>query len=304
MDRRAFGVGLLAWVGASALGMPALAGVRDNLPAASDDAQRQLARLEAREGGRLGVHLLDLQSGYTAGYRADERFALCSTFKVLAVAAVLARVARGEDDLSRPMRLSAADLVAYSPVTQQRLNEGMTLGHLCEAALLVGDNTAANLLLSTIGGPPGVTAYARTLGDTVTRLDRLETALNQAQPGDERDTTTPAAMAGNLRQLVLGEALPEPQRERLRDWLLHCRTGQERLRAGLPAGWAFGHRTGAGEHGTCNDIGVAWPPSTGPVVISAYLTESPLPPPERERVLADAARILVHALTSARLQAG
>ncbi|AHV92400.1 hypothetical protein BTL50_08040 [Bordetella holmesii] len=229
---------------------------------------------------------------------------MCSTFKVLAVGAVLARVARGEDDLSRPMRLSAADIVAHSPVTQQRLNEGMTLGQLCDAALVVGDNTAANLLLSTIGGPPGVTAYARSLGDAVTRLDRLETALNDATPGDDRDTTSPVAMAENLRQLVLGDALPGPERERVRDGLLHCQTGKGRLRAGLPAAWTFGHRTGAGGHGTCNDIGIAWPPSAGPVVISAYLTESPLPLPERERVLAEAGRIVVHGLTSARLQAG
>ncbi|MFU2051575.1 HBL family class A beta-lactamase [Bordetella hinzii] len=304
MDRRTFGAGVLAWLGASAAGLPALAGVRDSLPAASDDAQRQLARLEAREGGRLGVSLLDVQSGYAIAYRADERFALCSTFKLLAVGAVLTRVARGEDDLSRPMRLSAADIVDYSPVTQQRLNEGMTLGQLCEAALLWGDNTAANLLLSTIGGPPGVTAYARALGDGATRLDRLETALNEARPGDERDTTTPAAMLGNLRQLVLGDALPAPERERLRDWLMQCRTGQQRLRAGLPASWSLGHRTGAGGHGTCNDIGVAWPTPTTPVVISVYLTESPLDLPGRERVLAEAARILAHALASARLHAG
>lgn len=298
MDRRTFGTGMIGL--GVLLAQPALAGLRDSL--SDDDPAQQLAKLEARSGCRLGVSALDTQSGYQLSHRAEERFALCSTFKVLAVAAVLARAARGDDDLTRMLHPRSADIVPYSPVVQARLNEGMTLEQLCEAAMVWGDNSAANLLLSTLGGPPGLTAYARTLGDGVTRLDRLETAVNEAVPGDDRDTSSPQAMQGNLKRLLLEDALPAPERERLKQWMLGCKTGDQRLRAGLPADWQLGHRTGAGGHGTCNDIGAAWRSGAGPVLMSVYLTESKAELADREQVIAEAARIIAHAAVQVRLR--
>ena len=184
--------------------------------AAQDALQGEFARIEAKSGGRLGVAVLDTRDGSRTGHRADERFAMCSTFKLLAGAAVLARHDAGKEQLDRRIRYGAKDLVTYSPVTEKHVATGMTLAELCDAAIALSDNTAGNLLLAALGGPEGLTAFARTLGDGVTRLDRIEPALNEAAPGDPRDTTTPAAMAANIRALVLGDALSAPSREQLK----------------------------------------------------------------------------------------
>lgn len=303
MNRRGFGAGMLAALGAACMPPWARAGVRRAArPAdAAAQAQRQLVLLEQRHGARLGVQVQDRDSGGAFSHRADERFPLCSTFKLLAAGAVLARADRGDDSLGRLIRYGAADIVAYSPVTGPRQAEGMTLEQLCEAAVTRSDNTAGNLLLSTLGGPPGLTAYARGLGDRVTRLDRIETALNEARPGDPRDTTTPAAMAGNLERLLLGDALQPASRQRLADWLLASRTGDTRLRAGLPPGWRIGDKTGAGGHGTNNDVGVIWPRDGAPVLITAYLTQSSASRETQNAVLAEVGRIAAHAVAAWRL---
>jgi beta-lactamase class A len=230
--------------------------------------------------------MLDTRTGTKAGHRADERFPMCSTFKLLAAAAVLARTDAGAETMDRLVRYSAGDLVTYSPVTKERVATGMTLTELCEAAVTLSDNTAGNLLLASLGGPQGITAFARTLGDSMTRLDRIETALNEAVPGDPRDTTTPAAMLADIRALVLGDALSEKSREQLRFWLLANKTGGGRLRAGLPADWAVGDKTGAGERGTTNDVGVIFPPGREPVVVTIYLTECRAPVEQRIATLA------------------
>ena len=244
--------------------------------------------LETTSGGRLGVATLDTASGARAGHRAGERFPMCSTFKLLAVAAVLARVDRGRERLDRRIAFSTADLLEYAPVTRARVAEGsMPIADLCEAAITVSDNTAANLLLATLGGPAGLTAYARSLGDRVTRLDRIEPALNEAAPGDPRDTTTPSAMLGDLKILLVGTALSRASRERLIAWLVATATGDRRLRAGVPAGWRVGDKTGSGEHGTTNDIGIAWPPGRAPILITAYLTNTSHDVAAREAVLAN-----------------
>ena len=167
--------------------------------------REEFARIETGIGGRLGVAVLDTRDGSATGYRSDERFAMCSTFKALAGAAVLSRVDAGKEQLDRRVRYDAKHLMTYSPVTEKHVDTGMTLAEICEAAITLSDNTAGNLQLAAIGGPEGFTAYMRTLGDQVTRLDRIETELNEAAPGDPRDTTTPAAMTENLRKLVLGE---------------------------------------------------------------------------------------------------
>jgi beta-lactamase class A len=236
--------------------------------------QRELARIEAESGGRLGVAVLDMESGFRAALHGSDRFPMCSTFKFLAAAAVLERVARGRSQLDRQIRFEAKDVVTYSPVTKDHVGTGMTLAELCEAALTQSDNTAANMLLREIGGPAGLTAFARSLGDRMTRLDRWEVELNEAAPGDLRDTTTPATMLGNLQQVILGKSLPEPLRRQLTDWMLANKTGDTRLRAGLPRNWKVADKTGSGEHGTANDIGIAWPPGRKPLLLTVYLTGS------------------------------
>jgi len=269
ITRRSFAVGSgAALAGGWSLGGHGLA---------ADDAfaalGRRLGEIEAQSGGRLGVAILDTQTGGKAGHRGDERFPMCSTFKALAAAAVLARVDAGEQLLTRRIRFEASEVVPYSPATKPRAGgEGMTLAELCEAAITLSDNTAANLLLANIGGPAGLTGFARRLGDAQTRLDRSEPELNEALPGDARDTTTPAAMLGNLHELVLGDALEPASRDQLTAWLLANKTGDARLRAGLPKDWRVGDKTGSGARGTVNDIAVIWPPQRTPLIATVYLT--------------------------------
>lgn len=247
----------------------------------------EFARIERESGGRLGVAVLDMQTGTRTGHRADERFPMCSTFKLLAAAAILRRVDEGSERLDRRVRYEAKDLVVYSPVTEKHVADGMTLAELCDAAVTLSDNTAGNLLLAALGGPGGITAFARTLGDQVTRLDRIEPDLNEARPGDPRDTTSPHAMTANLRALVIGEALAAPSRARLTAWMLANKTGDTRLRARLPAGWRTGDKTGAGANGTNNDVGAIWPPGRAPIVVSAYLTEAAaIAPAQRDAAIA------------------
>lgn len=253
-----------------------------------------LAEIEARSGGRLGAAVLDTASGELTGRRLDERFPMCSTFKTLAAAAVLVRVDDGQERLDRRIVFAREALVPYSPVTEPRVGgAGMSLAELCEAAVTRSDNTAGNLLLQALGGPAGLTAHLRALGDGVTRLDRTEPTLNEAVPGDPRDTTSPAAMVRTLSRLTLGSALSQPSRDRLTGWLLDNRTGGARLRAGLPPGWRIGEKTGSGERGTTNDAGVVWPPDGAPQVVAVYLTGSDRPMAEREAVIAAVAKAVV-----------
>lgn len=256
-----------------------------------------LAALEVQHGGRLGVAMLDGATGRLLAYRGEERFPLCSTFKALAAARVLARVDRGEESLDRRLRYPKDYLVTYSPATAPQAGDaGMTMDAICEAAVTLSDNTAGNLMLDSFGGPAGLTAWMRDVGDGVTRLDRRETELNQAAPGDPRDTTTPVAMAGLLRTLLLGEALSPASRTRLTDWLVGCRTGDARLRAGLPAGWRVGDKTGSGGHNATNDVAIVWPPGRGPVLVAAYYLGSPATDAARNTVLAAVGKLVSLAL--------
>ncbi|MHA6792085.1 class A beta-lactamase [Pseudonocardia bannensis] len=236
-------------------------------PAAAATTDR-LAELERRFDARLGVYALHTGTGRELAHRADERFAMCSTFKVLAAAAVLDRYPLAF--LDTPIRYTDADLVEYSPITEQRVAGGMTVRELCDAAIRYSDNTAGNLLLDVLGGPAEITAFARSLGDPVTRLDRRETDLNTAIPGDERDTTSPRAMGGAVRELVLGRRLDDPAREVLTGWLVGNTTGGTRIRAGLPGDWRVGDKTGSGGYGSANDVAVAWPPGSAPIVVSIF----------------------------------
>ena len=168
------------------------------------DITRRLAAIEKASGGRLGVSILDTGSGAAYGYRARERFPMCSTFKLLAAALVLHRVDAGQEQLERRIPIAAADILPHSPTTQQHIGpQGLPMAALCEATITLSDNAAANLMLASFGGPAGLTAYLRSLGDTVTRLDRNEPELNEATPGDKRDTTTPDAMVTNIQKIAL-----------------------------------------------------------------------------------------------------
>jgi beta-lactamase class A len=273
---------------------PFIAAAQASATAQASAFHDAMRRIEAATAGRLGVAVLDTQSGAAHAYRGDEAFAMCSTFKCLLAAQVLARVDRGEEQLTRPIAVQAADLVPYAPVTQPRVGGApLTVAELCDAAVTLSDNVAANLLLKASGGPPALTAWLRTLGDGASRLDRFEPELNTAEPGDPRDTTTPRAMLGTLQKIVLGDALSPPSRMLLTQWLVGNRTGDKKLRAGLPAGWRAGDKTGAGSRGSNHDVAVLWPSGRAPVLVTAYLTETSADQAGRDKALADVARQVV-----------
>ncbi|WP_428351403.1 class A beta-lactamase [Lichenifustis flavocetrariae] len=256
-----------------------------------------LAEIEAGSGGRLGVAFLDTTTGIQLGQRQDEPFPMCSTFKVLAAGAVLTQADTGVVQLSNRVRFTPDDVVANSPITKDRVGgEGMTLAELCAAAIDFSDNTAGNMLLRQIGGPVGLTRFARSLDDAVTRLDRVETALNESLPGDLRDTTTPGAMLANLYKLVLGPALSGGSRDQLVTWLKGNTTGGMRLRAGLPTTWVVGDKTGAGSRGSTNDIAVIWPVGQKPVLVTAYLTGTDASVEQRNATIASVGRAVANAL--------
>ena len=249
------------------------------------EATKRLASIEAREGGRLGVFVRDTGTGSTLAHRADERFPMCSTFKLLASAAVLKRVDQGAERLDRTIAYGPSDLLEYAPIAKTHVAQGgMTLAEACAAAIDWSDNTAANLILREIGGPAGFTQFARSLGDSVTRLDRNEPSLNTAIPGDERDTTSPRAMAEDMRRVLIGDVLSETSRRQLTAWLIDDKVGDKRLRAGLPAAWRIGDKTGSGDHGTTNTIAIIWPPERAPIIATVYYTGSSAPMDARNAV--------------------
>ncbi|MFD2420630.1 class A beta-lactamase [Amycolatopsis pigmentata] len=256
----------------------------------------ELAALESRSGGRIGVYALDTGTGRTAGYRAGERFLLCSTHKVLAVAAILRLRTRQPGLLDRVIHYDSSQVLEYAPVTSHHVADGMTVSALCEAALTVSDNTAVNLLVGILGGPQAVTAFARTLGDPVTRLDRLEPDLNTGAPGDERDTSTPTAMGADLRALACGDALDPAGRDLLNGWLTAAGTGTDLVRASLPPGWRAGDKSGSGTHGEVNDLAVVWPPGRAPLVIAIYTAPADPASPTRRKTVAEATTIALRAL--------
>ena len=270
---------------------PALAWASPRLPW-DDDFAHRVAALEDRHGGRLGVMAVDTGTGDTLAFRAYDRFPMCSTFKALLAAQVLAAVDAGTQSLDARLHWTPADLQSWSPVVEKAdAGTGLTIAELCAGAVSHSDNTAANLLLTAHGGPAGLTAWLRTQGDTTTRLDRMEPELNRSEPGDPRDTTTPAAVAATLRTLLLGDALSPASRTRLTDWMLATSTGDARLRAGLP-GWRVADKTGTSGTTHSNDIAIAWPPGGGaPVVVAVYFAESSGTPAQRDAVIAEVGRI-------------
>ncbi len=250
-----------------------------------------ITAIEARHGGRLGVFVLDTGSGRTLAHRADERFLLCSTFKGVLAALVLSRVDAGRDSLASIVPYGERDLLPPSPVTSAHVKEGaLTVGALCEAILLVSDNAAANLLLARVGGPPALTAFARTLGDTVTRFDRYELAAGIRS--GTLDTTTPRAIAGTARTILLGDVLAPASRGRLEDWMVACQVGRTRLRASIPPDWVTGDRTGTGD-GECNDYALVRRPGAAPLVMAVYHDAPGLETEAQEAVLREVGLAIV-----------
>jgi beta-lactamase class A len=261
------------------------------------DAANRIAAIESRVGGRIGVSALNTNNSKRLDHRAEERFPMCSTFKFLAAAAVLKRVDEKQDKLERFVPYDAQEILEYAPVTKQHLKDGgMTLGALCAAAIEQSDNTAGNLLLDAIGGPSGLTSFARSLGDNITRLDRKEPELNTAIPGDERDTTTPAAMCLDMQRVLLTDALSDSSRRQLEHWLQHNETGGLMIRASVPKAWRIGDKTGRGANGATNDIAIIRPPDRVPILLAIYSVGSTASANDRSAVIAELTKIVIESL--------
>lgn len=245
-------------------------------------------------GSRIGVAAIDLSTNRRVEYRADERFIMCSTFKVLAVAAVLKRVDQGREKLDRFVPYREAQLLSYAPVTRAHVKEGgMTLEALCAAAIEMSDNTAANLVLEAIGGPEKWTQFARSLGDKFTRLDHTEPELNIARPGTDDDTTTPAAMCDDLQRLLTSDSLSVASRTKLEGWMQQGQTGSKMIRAALPSNWKIGDKTGRSGDGATNDIAVVRPPSGGPIFLAVYTVDPAESQDARDQLVADVAKAAI-----------
>lgn len=291
------GAGTVLAAAMSAGGQASAAG---RTPQRGDDVARALADLEREHGGRLGVFARNTVTGAQVLHRAQELFPICSVHKIVTVAAVLRDLDRHGEVLARRIHYTAEDVAdsGYAPITgaPEHLATGMTIAELCAAALDYSDNAADNLLLRELGGPTAVTRFCRSLGDGVTRLDRWEPALNSAEPGRTTDTTSPAAIGRTLTDLVLGTALAPRDRRQLTEWLLANTTGAARLRAGLPSGWALADKTGTGEYGSTNDVGIAWTADRTPLVLSVLSTKTVPDAVADEPLIARAAALVVPAL--------
>jgi beta-lactamase class A len=269
-------------------------------PASGVGSPRVLAAikdLEYRSGSRLGVVAVDTGSGDRIGYRANELFPMCSTSKFLTAAAILSLVDQGHLTLDQHVAYGPADLLAYAPVTRKNVAHGfMTVEALGEAAVRYSDNTAANLLVGVLGGTGAWTRFARSINDPASRMDRIEPALNTAIDGDPRDTSTPAAMARNLATVILGRSLADGSRNCLTNWMLDSPITGKLLRARLHSSWRVADKSGSGDNGTRNDVGVLFPPSQAPLLVAICCTGSRLSEPLRDGIIANAGSIVAVAL--------
>ncbi|MFQ6327645.1 class A beta-lactamase [Nocardia sp. CWNU-33] len=290
---------------AAALALPLLAACGTDSQAAQElpstaapvRAAARIADLEMRYESQIGLFAVDTATDKTVSNSANQRFPLLSTFKTLAVAALLKAHPLDTGYFDRVIQFTEADLVANSPVTSTKVATGMSVAELSEAAITRSDNTAANLLLRELGGPAEVTAFLRTLGDQVSRLDRWEPELNSTVPGDPQDTTTPAALAADYRALVLGDALGSPERDRLISWLKANTTGNKRIRAGVPANWTTGDKTGTGAYGCLNDVAITWPDGgRAPIVIAVLTRKGTADATGDDVVIADATKLATESL--------
>lgn len=287
MNRRSFS----AAVACGIIGINALLPKNSFANGQQPQIEVALQNLEKKAQGRLGVHIVDTATGREYGYRSDERFMMLSSFKLLASALVLARADRSDESLERRIRYRKQDLVPWSPVTKAFADgEGLTLAQLCHAAITTSDNTAANLILASYGGPEALTAFARQIGDAVTRLDRIEPELNVRVGAEPLDTTSPRAMTKTMQALLTGNVLSPPSRQLLLQWLFANTTGDKRLKAGIPTGWTIGDKTGTNKTDS-NDIGILLPPRGAPIIVTAYLAEAVVSSQLREETIAEVGRL-------------
>lgn len=261
-------------------------------PAAATD--QVFAQLESKFDARLGVYAIDTGTSRMVAYRPDERFAYASTYKALAAAAVLQQ--NSINELDKVITYTSDELVTYSPITKQHADTGMTIRELCEAAIRYSDNTAGNLLLQKLGGPAGFETALKQIGDTVTKSERIETDLNEAMPGDTRDTSTPRALATNLQAFTASDVLPTDKRTILTDWLQGNTTGDKLIRAGVPEGFKVGDKSGAGSYGTRNDIAIVWPPNGDPIVIAILSSRDTKTATYDDSLISQAAKVALGAL--------
>jgi beta-lactamase class A len=274
----------------------ALASLPFSLAAKPMTGHADFASLERELRGELGVAAIDSATGRTIGHRQDQRFPMCSTFKVVLAAAILKRADEMPDLLDRKLPLPKDRFVDYSPVTGKHVDGELSVAELCSAALQYSDNTAGNTLLRELGGPAELTRYARSLGDERFRLDRWETALNSATPGDERDTTTPWAMARTLQKLLLLDGLSPARRGQLFTWMLGNTTGSQRIRAAVPPGWQVADKTGTGDYGSANDIAVVYPPGRPPIMLAVYTRQPDKDADARSDIVVEAAKVALSTL--------
>jgi beta-lactamase class A len=260
--------------------------------------QKELTKLEASSGGRLGVFAINTANNSIFQFHARKHFPMCSTAKVMAVSAILKHAMQDRGLLQQKVWYTKDEIDAsgYTPMTEKHIVDGMTIGALCDAAITGSDNGAMNLLMKKLGGPSAVTLFARSIGDHQFQLDRYEPELNSANPGDLRDTSTPESMAKSLKRLLFGDGLGEAQQKQLLSWLKKNKTGNKRIRAGVPKGWVVGDKTGTGNYGTTNDIGVILPAKGSPIVVAIYFTQNTKSAAPREDVIASATRILMRSL--------
>ncbi|WP_063023532.1 class A beta-lactamase [Nocardia niwae] len=295
-------IGRRALLTAAAL-VPLAACARAGTPSSSaptvqgDERHDRLLELERKYDARLGVYARATGTGVIVAHRADERFAFCSTFKGVAAAAVLQRNPRSH--LDTVVTYTRDDLLKNASVTPRHLDTGMTIRQLCDAAIRYSDGTAGNLLLRDLGGPAELTAFARSLDDTVTRMDRIEPAITEATPGDPRDTTSPRAFGELYHRIVVGDALPSDKRDFLRDLMERNATtaGAQRIRAGTPQGWTVADKTGTGDYGTLNDIAIVWPPASAPLIVAVMSSKAARDAAYDQALLAEAAAYVVDTLT-------
>jgi beta-lactamase class A len=281
--------------------LPALLLVASQSQLSAEDQRTDnglFARFEARAANvRIGGTAIDLSTNRRVDYRSDERFIMCSTFKVLAAAAVLKRVDENKEKLDQFVRYGEAQLLTYAPVTREHVKEGgMTLEALCAAAIEQSDNTAANLLLDAIGGPGKWTEFARSLGDKFSRLDHTEPELNIARPGKDDDTTMPSAMATDLQRLFTSDILSVASRTKLEGWMQQNETGLKMIRATLPTDWKAGDKTGRSGDGATNDIAVLRPPGGGPIFLAIYTVDPSESQDARDELVAEVAKAAIEAL--------
>lgn len=255
---------------------------------------KEFSQLEKKFDARLGVYAIDTGTNQTISYRPNERFAFASTYKALAAGVLLQQ--NSTEKLNEVVTYTKEDLVDYSPITEKHIDTGMTLGEIAEAAVRYSDNTAGNILFHKIGGPKGYEKALRQMGDRVTMSDRFETELNEAIPGDIRDTSTAKAIATNLKAFTVGNALPDDKRKVLTDWMKGNATGDKLIRAGVPTDWVVGDKSGAGSYGTRNDIAIVWPPNRAPIIIAILSNKDEKEAIYDNQLIAEATEVIVNAL--------